>query len=64
MQLGGIGNNIGGLNAAGLGAGSPAKSDASSWVGSSDSSADIYASVYQAGSDEYMMDDGSLDVYA
>jgi hypothetical protein len=63
MQLGGIGNNFGGLNA-GLGVQSPGKSDASSWVGSSDTSGDIYASVYQAGSDEYMMDDGSLDVYA
>jgi hypothetical protein len=64
MQLGGIGNSLAGLNAGGPGVGSPAKSDASSWVGSKDSSADIYASVYQAGSDEYMMDDGSLDVYA
>jgi hypothetical protein len=64
MQLGGIGNNFGGLNASGQGLGSSAKSDATSWAGSSDSSGDIYASVYQAGSDEYMMDDGSLDVWA
>ena len=63
MQLGGIGKSFGALNT-GLGANGPAGGGSTSVLAANDSSGDIYASVYQAGSDEYMMDDGSLDVYA
>ena len=59
MQVGGF-SNISSLNSPYSAQGG--KQDSSSFVGSTNNAADVYAQVYAPG-EEYMMDDG-IDMYA
>lgn len=62
MQIGGFGNKIGNLGA--KGAGNANSGPITTFSATNDSSGDLYASLYEPGAEDYMMDGAGLDVYA